>query len=410
MKVMIRNLLTLIAGAFLTFAFLPASSAPVLQPSVGLNKFDLAQQYLGRAMGGNGSKDFVSAERALAKKAIEDAHRLGIHYFRVPVTGYGPSAYGRPDDLDLWISNPTQYWLVIDGMMSDLRKNGIYIIPTFVWNMTQFPSITGETVADMLHNPDSRSYKLLTKYVYEFVSRYRSSGNILFYELTNEMNLGADIDLVGMCLKKAASDLCSVKSNYTTDDMIEFTGKLSKLIKSTDPGALLSSGYSVPRSAAEHLRKSKQIPNGKMDWAQDSITDLETNLTDTYRNIDIVSVHLYSMEDNKRFGSDDPIDLLSVIKRIAEKLGKPLFVGEFGDPAIKVAGPGSYVDRMLDKIAELQIPYSAIWVWEYYQRQPNNATTDEKRPNDFNLEPGSNDRVIAHLIRTNRRLGNPLQR
>ena len=141
----------------------------------------------------------------------------------------------------------------------------------------------------------------------------------------------------------------------------------------------------------------------KVDWTQDSVDELTTNLAIIHQNLDIISVHIYPGQERGRFGSPKPVDLLRVIKKAADELAKPLFVGEFGNENIKTAGPGSFVDRALDEIANLRVPYSALWVWEFYQRKPylsydNVATLP-------NLEPGYTDRVLAHLTQTNEKFG-----
>ena len=316
----------------------------------------------------------------MAEKAIADAHRLGVRFLRIAMTGYAPSTYGAPGDLDLWTKNPNQYWDAIDTMMADLRQNDIQIVPTLMFNSVQFPAMTGENTADLFRNPNSRSWQMLAKYVTQFITRYRGKGLILFYELTNELNLGADIDLLRFCSKTQKPDACAVMSNFTTADLVRFTGRFSGLIKSLDPSALVSSGFSAPRPAAEHLRRHPASAGEKADWTQDSIEELATNLEIIHKNMDIISVHIYPGEERGRFGSPKPIDPVRLFKTAADKIGKPLFVGELGDPNIKTADPGSFVDRMLDEIANLKVPYSAIWVWEFYQRRtyltydnPNNS-------------------------------------
>jgi len=174
------------------------------------------------------------------------------------------------------------------------------------------------------------------------------------------------------------------------------------LIKSLDPSALISSGFSVPRPAAEHLRRHPASA-GKVDWTQDSVDELTTNLGIIHQNLDIISVHIYPGEETGRFGRQGSVDLITVVKQAADKLGKPLFVGEFGDPHIKTAGADSFVDRTLDEIVALRVPYSAIWVWEFYQRKT--YSTYDSGPTQFNIEPGYTDRVLQHLEQTNEKLG-----
>ena len=60
----------------------------------------------------------------------------------------------------------------------------------------------------------------------------------------------------------------------------------------------------------------------------------------------------------------------------------------------------------MSKIVELHVPYSAAWVWEFYQGNP--YTTYDTKPDSFNLEPGYTDRLIEKLKQANSELGNPV--
>ncbi|MBU0620481.1 MAG: hypothetical protein KJ795_01405 [Gammaproteobacteria bacterium] len=80
---------------------------------------------------------------------------------------------------------------------------------------------------------------------------------------------------------------------------------------------------------------------------------------------------------------------------MADKAGKPLFVGEFGDPNPTKADERSHTLRMMNKIVELGVPYSAVWVWEYYPNKTY-ATRDNKHA-AHSLEPGYTDYLIGRL-------------
>jgi hypothetical protein len=377
-----------------------ASAAAI--PSIGLNKFDLALQYLGRASGGNASPESIRVDRAMGKKAITDAHQLGVRYFRIAMTGFAPTTHGANGDLELWVKDPAQYWAMIDVMMADLKLNDIELVPSLAFNPVQFPAMAGETTHDLFLNPNSRSWQLLAKYVSEFVNRYRGKGLILFYELTNELNLGADIDLLGFCGKTQKPPACEVMSNFTTADLGVYTTRFANLIRSLDPGALISSGFSMPRPAAEHLR-AHPATAGKVDWTPDSVDELTTNLRIIHQNLDIISVHIYPGEEHGRFGKPDRVDPLAITKQAADKIGKPLFVGEFGDPNIKAAAEDSFVDRMLDELVALRVPYSAMWVFEFYQFKT--YSTYDSSATQPNIEPGYTDRILSHLTRANEKFG-----
>jgi hypothetical protein len=387
------------------------------EPAVGLNKFDLFLQYLGHASGGRESGyqvgSYQRVTQAMAKKAIVDAHNVGVTYLRVSATGYHPVAFRPPwnSDLRLWRDNPTAYWELFDQMMNDLRSNDMRIVPVFVWNWTQFPAITGETATQMINDPNSESYQLLEAYISEFVDRYKNHPALYFYELTNELNLRADLDNIGRCsgARSFPPAACEPMGNFTTDQMIGFTSRLANYVRSLDPNHLISSGFSIPRPAAEHLRRKPEFSPVGPDWTPDSLTQLKTNLSDIHSGMDIVSVHFYNQEgSNERFGITGHTNaaLLEKIKQTTDELDKELFVGEFGDvdPYVKDNKRALFTQNVLDEIAELKIPYSAPWVWEFYQRAP--YLTYDNPNTSFNLEPGRTDLIISKITEANAELGN----
>jgi hypothetical protein len=377
-----------------------------VRPSIGANKFDLFMQYLGTASGGDGSDRYRRVTQAMAKKAIADANDIGLRYFRISASGYAPSAFGKRGDLDMWSKNRAAYWALFDQMMDDLQRIGMRIVPVFVWNASQIPAMTGESVAQMLRNPESKSYRLLVEYVREFAQRYRAHPALYFYELTNELNLSADLDQIKRCRTQRFSELCGPKANFSTEDVIRFSTRFAEVIRSIDRTHHISSGFSVPRSAAQHLRRQPEWSQKGPDWKPDSLEELQKYLADVHKGVDIISVHLYSAKEGLRFGAKEGEEgrLLEAVKQAADRIGKPLFVGEFGEPDPRKAKEGSFTFRILDKLVDLRVPYSAIWAWEFYQRTPHTAY--DNQDDGFNLEPGFTDLILAKLVDANRKLGN----
>jgi len=374
----------------------------VLVPAIGLNKFDLLKQYLGTASGGDGQFAYRRVTQAMGRKAMVDARDVGARFFRISATGFSPSAYGGRGDLDLWRRDPAAHWALFDQMMNDLHKHGMQAVLTLVWNASQFPAMTGETIPQLLRNPESKSYVLLSRYVTELVSRYRSHPALLFYELTNELNLGADLDSVARCRRGPYPKLCEPRGNFSTEDVILFTDRLAGLIRELDSSHLISSGFSVPRVFAQRLRKRPEWETGRLETA-DTRAELERYLRDTHMHIDIVSVHLYGGKSEQRFGSNDAIDLLATLKQITDRMGKPLFVGEFGEQKGSSRGQDFYTEQMLKKLVELRVPYSAIWVWEFYQTSPYTRVESPQ-----NLETGYSDELNAKIRSANKLLGNSM--
>ncbi|WP_114562205.1 Ig-like domain-containing protein [Ephemeroptericola cinctiostellae] len=365
---------------------------------IGLNKFDLAMQYTGKASGGDGSDNYRKVTTAMAKKAIADAQDAQVTYMRIAITGFAPSAYNRPSDLSSWISDPQTYWSHMDDMMNDLDKANIQGIFTFFWNIHQFPAMVNETAHDLLTNPNSQSYRLAQRYMTQFIERYKGRKTILFYEISNELNNLADLDNVARCKTESANELCAPKANFTTDEMIEFTRNVAHTIHQLDTTHPISSGFSIPRPAAEHMRTAPEWLTGKTDFKSDSAAQFKKNLEDVNAHSDIISVHLYNNTNNVRFGQRNVTDLLTLTKQYADAIGKPLFVGEFGDTSFQ-ANPDAYTIQMMDRITALNIPYSAMWVWELYQKntyQPHATKNDA-----YSLEPGIANDLIGALRKTN---------
>lgn len=364
---------------------------------LGLNKVELVQQYLGTASGGNGSAEYRKVTQAMARKSLDDARDVGAAFVRVAITGTMPFQPGQRSDIELWQKRPNEYWKLIDEMMNDLSSRNIRIVPVFVWGLGQFPVVAGERVDAMLRNQNSESWKLLEKYMRDFIARYKSHPSVLFYELGNEFNVSADLNLVKRCDEGAKVILCGAKANFTSDDIISFTKRMADVIRALDPSRKISTGYAVPRSSALHLKmRPEWTPRGP-DWTLDSISELERYVAAMHQHVDIISVHLYPVNQNQRFGAGagEEYRLLAVLKQIADRIGKPLFIGEFGDMDARGAGAGSFSDRLLSEIVRLQIPYAAMWGWQLYIK--NTYTTYDSIHTLSSLEPGRSDYLISRF-------------
>src|ERR1700692_3376734 len=111
--------IALSCGLAISSLYSSVSGAASPTPSIGLNKFDLFIQYQGVASGGDGGPGYRRVTQAMGKKAIADAHDIGVSYLRISATGYAPSVYGKPGDLEQWRRDPAAYWALFDQMMAD---------------------------------------------------------------------------------------------------------------------------------------------------------------------------------------------------------------------------------------------------------------------------------------------------
>jgi hypothetical protein len=335
----------------------------------------------------------------MARKAIADAEAAGIPYFRISATGFAPSSHGRAGDLDLWRSDPRAYWTLVDQMLDDLSARRVRVIPSFVWNVRQFPSMARETVRDLVTRPQSGAYQLLEKYVSEFVTRYRSHSAILFYEIGNELNLGADLNLVQRCFSTGDAETCMATGNYSTDEMIAFTRRVAAKIRAIDPARLISSGHSFPRPSAQHLRRSPESSERGADWTKDGVDQLRTYIRDTHLDFDVVSVHIYQEHPLPSFIKGDHAELIALAARIARELGKKLFVGEVGARSDLGFESSGFLGRALDRIRIENVSFATLWVWQYYQTSTYQSF--DTPATKFNIEPGYSDVLIQRIAQMN---------
>lgn len=369
------------------------------QSVIGVNKFDLFSQYVGTASGCNGGAACRRVTRAMARKSLDDAKDAGVPFMRVSMSGPTINDSDYRNSLALWRSDPERFWPMVDEMMDDLDSRGIQLVPVLNWGGLKFPVMAGESLGDLLKNDKSTSWKLLSAFVTDFITRYRNRPTVLFYELTNELNGAAELDHIKRCTRPKPKRLCEVKRNFTTDEMIAFTGRFARLIRKLDDTRMISSGFTIPRRAAEHLRVQPEWSKDGPDWTWDNREQFIKNLIDIHDAVDIISVHLYGGDRNKRFGADTVPELLEVVKEAADRAGKPMFVGEFGEVDPVRANPTTHTSRMIDKIIELGVPYSAVWVWEFYQNKP--YLTHNTSPSRLSLEPGYTDYLISRIRQAN---------
>jgi len=345
---------------------------------VAVNKFDLFLSFLE----GGGRKQQATA-------AIRQAGQLGFTAIRFAGVGFYPS------HMRAW-PNQKVYWGAFDELVKTAEEHSVRLIPVIHWNTHLFPDMAGECVQDMILNPDSRSRQYLWLYTHQIVSRYKDEPTILFWELTNEMNLGADLEFQYPYVHSGANPVHEGtaymrlrRDNFTTDQMIPFTKSWAEFIRSIDRNHLISSGFGSPRAAAQHLR---QAP-GNGDWPPASEEAAGTWQRAAHPDpIDILSIHFYREHDTVRFGIRDEksVVALSVFKRLSEKIGKPLFIGETGDEYATQPG-APFLNDVLDEVVRLGVSLTLVWNW----MSPND-------PHD--VSPERTPQVVDLMRRANGRL------
>lgn len=397
--------LALSAGcAWPTLAASPTFQPPDV-PVLGVNKFDLALQYLGLASGGDGSPRWQRLGRALARKALDDARYYNFAFLRISATGFAPSHPNDRNDLALWQSDPHRYWQVMDMLMDDVEKRHLQLVVTLNWQTMQFPLLAGETRADLIAKPNSRSFELAARYAREYIQRYRNRPGILFWELTNEMNLGADLDSKKRCETSDRAQTngdektyCQASGNYSTDDMIGYMRRMANIVRNNDPTRPISSGFSIQRANAAALRRAPEWQPAQRH--PDTEAEFIRQLQETHSPVDIVSAHIYGGHPQAQLGrfGDQGVDLIDRFQKASAAAGKQLFIGEFGDTSMNENDDG-FNARVMNKLKEQRVSYAAPWILEYRHRLPSSAKKSEAA--SFTLDPENNMRTLTRMAKFN---------
>jgi Bacterial Ig domain/Cellulase (glycosyl hydrolase family 5) len=372
----------------------PGSLANVL----GANHIDLVTQYLGTASSGDGSPAAQFVTHAMGVKAIQDAANYSFGYMRVAISGYNPSfsvqvSNPAQNDLYLWQTKPTAYWAAIDQMFADLDAKGIKIVAVLDFNWTQFPALANETVRDLIANPSSSSRSLLRTYISQFIQRYKSRKTILFYELSNELNLGADLDNVSSCLASsgAATYLCAQTGNFSSAELLAYSYDIVQFVKSLDANREISSGFSLPRDCAYHLAAQPGWSTQGPDWTGDTPSQFAHFLNYMNRPFDITSVHIYA--GDVRFGrpAGTEWETLDAAVTAAHQDGKRVYLGEFADNINNGVSP--FITTMVQKLSQLRVDYASPWAFEFYQFATY-LSANYQSEDPTSLEPGVTDAIL----------------
>jgi len=359
--------------------------------AMGMNKFDLFHQFLGVAHGNhfNAGSTGRTITKPLALDHLDDAEDEGIRYFRIAGVGFYPA------HMNLWLNTGTRntYWSYFDEMVDECADRGIKLVPVIWWNKWLFPDMAAESFDQLfVSGSDARDY--LFEYAEELVDRYKDDDTILFWELTNEINLGADLDYgsrtsTGIAPSLGTPTQRDASDNYSTAEMADLMEDLADLIKGLDPTRLISAGYSRPRPNAYHLAASPEWSGP--DWTTDSISEMTSYMSSVNPDpIEIVSIHLYNNGDHEQLGNDGKYnpDILADYKTAIDSLGKVTYLGEYGDydPFVVDDRSANFTRRITLELLDLRIPISSLWVWQFFQ----GSTTTEQ---DLSITP-TNDAAL----------------
>ena len=271
-------------------------------------------------------------------QTLEQLHANNLTFARV----FG-SPWGWKDIL-LWQTSPLNYWQNMSKVLEKAKALGVRLHISITPTLQQFAIAANcSGIRELITNTSNRScYVFVKKYVQEMVSRYKDDSTVLTWGMGNELNLQAD----GCSYNKSASEY------FSTDEMMEFSRRYVSWVKEIDPKRPLGSDMGLARTRAKHLagipgggRACVSPTNPKGDCEdnctavpRDTLQDFKEMMAILSEPFDFVSAHIYGCYPPfARFsfcdGDNTSIAPLKAAKEVADRLGKPLFVGEFGAPA-----------------------------------------------------------------------------
>ena len=320
---------------------------------------------------------FLNGQDADAIASLRRADDAGIRCVRCFGGSWGP------DELTIFDKEPARWLGAFDRMLAACNTAHITVVPSLLFNIQQIPDYIRKTsgkeerVVEFL-TPGSLSNNFAVKYVTTMVSRYKDDPRVLFWEIGNEYNLEADLSF----------QLKNLPDNQlpTSDHIRSFLIQIGSLIKRMDRHHLVTSGNSDMRPAAWHLRQqmlkfhtSAHPRDYAMDWSRD-LYEQYVRMLEFFNPapMDIVSVHLYGEKENAPLwitrDGEHAFELPWIVAA-ADRIGKPTFVGEFGEKLF-VDGKeqdGKWDSDQMQRIQDGGGPLSMIWSWEYSSDDPAQA-------------------------------------
>ncbi|MHB9035883.1 MAG: glycoside hydrolase 5 family protein [Armatimonadota bacterium] len=366
-----------------TFATVSASGTDIMMGAsplrlLSFNKCNLFMNYLLDGQTG------YSIQDSLDSLSLAASNDFGVlRYF---ASGFYPIEMA--DWRNYWSTDSADYWDLMDQLVANAASEGIKLIPIINVNLWLYPDMTyyfgpyREYALDFVADKYSMSRAMFERYIYEIVSRYRDNPTVLWWEFGNEYTNKVDLEFVrtdpwyylNNTSKGTPASRSKALDDFLTADLIGFYKDSATLIRAIDQCHLISSGDSIPRTSAQHLR----LAEGLGDWTLDSPSEFQTFLGDTTPDpIDLISIHFYPGDGNLRWGNTDTTSAVALdqIKTCCDNIGKPVYIGEFGSGNEFVDYPlpsGSadsvdgytYISNVISKVIANEYPYAMVWQWD----------------------------------------------
>jgi hypothetical protein len=271
-----------------------------------------------------------------------------------------------PVEHQMYLTNRTEYFVRLDRVVRCAESNRVGLIPSLFWNVATVSDLVGEPI-DQLGNADSKTIAFIRRYTEEVVRRYQNSPALWAWEFGNEYNLGMDLPNAREHRPPVVPQLGTPgkrteRDELTFEHMRTAFVAFGNTIRKIDDTRTIISGNALPRSSAWHNSREHS-------WKADSVAQFSEILRrDNPDPMNLLSIHVYGEKSGGYPGGAKSIEaIVGLASQVAQKSGKPLFIGEFGVPRQwgDRAGQESAFGEFLVAIEKHRVPLAAFWVFDF---------------------------------------------
>lgn len=305
-----------------------------------------------RGVGVNYYDAFVRSLKAFpeapSRQAFAELKARGIPFARFSAGGYWPVEWG------LYRTNRAEHFSRLEAVVRLAEEHQVGLIPSLFWHLPTVPDLVGEPVSAW-GDPSSRTTAFMREYVLEVVRRFRDSPAIWGWEFGNEYNLPADLPNAAEHRPAVVPGLGTPPSRTERDEITHVQFRMAMLefaraVRKEDPHRALFSGNAFPRPSAWHQMRDRS-------WTRDSDAEWASMLEgDNPDPINTLTGRLYAPDDDTA---------LARAMGVAARIGKPLFVGEFGVPGTPDETSIAAFQSMLDRLDRHRVSLAALWVYDF---------------------------------------------
>lgn len=344
----------------------------------------------GRPYRGTGVNYFDAFARMLADPqdtsylhGFEELRTFKIPFIRFMAGGYWPS------DNCLYFEDKPRYFELLDQFVKSAEDEGIGLIPSLFWYHSNVPDLMKEP-RNCWGDEASRTIAFMKQYVKEIVGRYVHSPAIWGWEFGNEYNLEQDLPNASGCRPPIVPHMGTAEERTAEDDLTsDMLYKAYRLfaeeVRAYDPHRIVISGNSIPRATGWNQRHHFAFIQDTEEQFQEM---LELDNPDPF---DVISTHYYLYEGTRFNEAQDADKAIGLMRQTAQRIGKPLFIGEFGvsdtleDGTVNHELAKRRFTDMIDSLKRADVPLSALWVYNYAPQSETTVTGTNKRAYQLKL-------------------------